>query len=173
MKIFVTGRPGSGKTTTLLKCFDYLSKKYKVGGILTLEVREFGKRIGFEVLDVYSKKREIFASIYYKTNKKVGKYGVEIEKFDKIFLNAIEFSIKECQIIIIDEIGKMEFLSNNFVIFLEKILNSDKILIASLHLNFVDKFKNYGKIYYLDFGKSDIISKEICSEVEKYLESKN
>jgi len=52
---FVTGQPGIGKTTIVIKVVDMLRMKgFKVGGMMTREVREEGRRVGFEVMDIAS-----------------------------------------------------------------------------------------------------------------------
>jgi nucleoside-triphosphatase len=57
MKIFLTGKPKSGKSTVLIKIIENLKeRKMKVGGIVTPEVLESGRRIEFAVKDVFSEK---------------------------------------------------------------------------------------------------------------------
>ena len=53
-RIFLlTGSPGVGKTTLLLKVVEALrAKGYSVGGMISREVRSCGTRIGFEILDL-------------------------------------------------------------------------------------------------------------------------
>ncbi len=61
MKIAVTGRPESGKTTLCLTLFEQVSGT--VGGIVTRELRnQTGARTGFELEDVRSGERDILAS---------------------------------------------------------------------------------------------------------------
>jgi nucleoside-triphosphatase len=146
-KFFLTGKPRSGKSTVLIKIIKLLKdRKLKVGGFVTPEIVENGKRIGFSVMDVYSGKKEILASVEFKTGPKLGKYRVSVENFERIALEALEFAVRECDVICIDEIGKMEFFSLKFKKKLLEILKSKKVTIAVLHRNFVNEFKNYGKI---------------------------
>ncbi|MEE9151820.1 MAG: nucleoside-triphosphatase, partial [Thermoplasmata archaeon] len=48
-------------------------------------------------------------------------------------VNAIENANKDCDIIIIDEVGKMEVESERFVEVVKKVLEEDKPLILTLH----------------------------------------
>lgn len=147
MKVFLTGKPRSGKSTVLEKIIILLKEKgKKVGGFITPEIREEGKRIGFCVKDVFSNEIGILASKDIKIGPKFGNYGINIEDFERVALKAIEFALKECDIIVIDEIGKMEFLSEKFREKLTQILISDKPLVAVLHRDFFDKFKDFGKL---------------------------
>ena len=58
-KFLITGPPRCGKSTLISRLIDYLLNKYTIQGFLTPEVRKEGKRIGFDIYDIYSKKRKI------------------------------------------------------------------------------------------------------------------
>jgi nucleoside-triphosphatase len=147
MKIFLTGLPGSGKSTVLIKTIELLKKKgLKVGGFITPEIREKGRRKGFFVKDVFSGSMEVFASVDFKIGPKLGKYCIDVAAFDKIALKAIDFALEKCDVIVVDEIGKMEFFSENFKKKLGALMLEDKPLMAVLHKNFVDQFKQLGKV---------------------------
>jgi len=147
MKIFLTGLAGSGKSTVLIKTIELLKNSgKKVGGFVTPEIREKGKRKGFYVKDVFSGAMEVFASVDFKIGPKLGKYCIDIDAFDKIALKAIDFALKNCDVIAVDEIGKMEFFSENFKKKLGVLMLEDKPLIAVLHRDFVGQFKQLGKV---------------------------
>jgi nucleoside-triphosphatase len=77
MKVFLTGLPGSGKSTVLMKAVEILREKgLKIGGIVTPEKRIGGKRIGFGVKDVWSGAEGILARVGKKVGPKVGKYTI-------------------------------------------------------------------------------------------------
>lgn len=166
MKLFLTGLPRSGKSTVLMKTIELLKqKRIKVGGFITPEVREKGIRIGFSVKDIYSGEEGILASVNQKVGPKLGKYIINLEEFEHIALNALDSALKECRVICIDEIGKMEFFSSKFKEKIFKILELDIPLIAVLHRNFVDRFKRYGKIIEVTSRNRDKLPEEII----KYL----
>jgi len=147
MKIFLTGKAGSGKSTVLLKTIELLKRKgLKVGGIVTPEIREEGKRVGFYVKDVFSQAMEVFASVDFKIEPKLGKYGIDVSAFEKVALPAIDFAIENCDVVVVDEIGKMEFLSESFRKKIFNLVLLDKPLIAVLHRNFVKQFKQFGEV---------------------------
>ena len=62
---FVSGGPGSGKTSWCTGYVDWLrQQKYSVGGILSPEVRRGDRRIGFDVIDLVTGERAIFARLW-------------------------------------------------------------------------------------------------------------
>ncbi|GIU70736.1 MAG: NTPase [Candidatus Nitrosocaldaceae archaeon] len=133
MLILITGEPGVGKTTILLKLFNML-KSYKVGGIIAKEIRSNG-RIGFEFIDLSSNKRELLASIH-GNGPRVGKYYINLEgcKFAAdILKNANNYDI-----ILVDELGPMEFKSKEFRDAAKMLLDVNKIRIVVIHKRLKD-----------------------------------
>ncbi|MEM7819190.1 MAG: NTPase [Candidatus Aenigmatarchaeota archaeon] len=170
MKIFLTGKSGSGKSTVLEKVVSALKEKgRRVGGFITPEIREGGRRVGFCVKDIYSNEVGILASKDIKIGPMLGSYGINLEEFERIALKAIDFALKECDIIAIDEIGKMEFFSQKFREKLTQVLLSEKPLVAVLHRNFVGKFKDFGEIIEVTEKNRDLLPKTILELIEKSL----
>jgi len=134
MKIFITGKPGSGKTTIIEKIVEKLENK--ITGFYTKELRENGKRVGFEIITLKSKKREILAHVNTNSKFKVGKYKVNITGFEKLIEKEFSnFTIENTGLIIIDEVGKMELFSRKFTQYLKEILLSNKDGIGVVHQN--------------------------------------
>jgi nucleoside-triphosphatase len=127
----ITGLPGVGKTTLVKKLFEEL-KHLHPAGFYTEEIREEGQRKGFELISLNGK-RGLLSHIHIKSPHRVGKYKVDIEAFENL-LNEIPFFSPSTQLIIIDEIGKMECLSDPFKNLLKKILDSEKLAIATIAL---------------------------------------
>lgn len=135
-KIGITGMPSVGKTQTLVKIIEFLEENgYKVEGMITEAVTAKKKRVGFYVLDWQTKEKEVFAHVDIDSKEKVGKYGVDVNALEKVGVPAIEKAItdEEIDIIIIDEIGKMEMLSERFCEVVIDALDSDKPIIVTLH----------------------------------------
>jgi nucleoside-triphosphatase len=168
MRFLVSGLPGSGKSTLILKIIDFLKEKnIKVGGIISPEVRKENVRIGFKVVDLLTLKEKLFASVNYKTNYKVGKYCVDVKLFEEIAIPALEIAERECKVIAIDEIGKMELFSKKFGEKVEKILSSNKIVIAAVHRNYLNEYKKYGKLFWLERERWNEIYNSIASELQQ------
>jgi len=135
-KIGITGMPGVGKTSTLRKIIKSLEDHgYVVDGIITEPVLKKKKRIGFYVKNWTTGEKEVFAHKDFDFRESVGDYGVDIEALEKIALPAIEKAITDenVNIIIIDEIGKMEMLSEKFCDMVIEALDSDKPIMVTLH----------------------------------------
>jgi len=127
----ITGLPGVGKTTLVKKLFEEL-KHLHPAGFYTEEIREEGQRKGFELISLNGK-RGLLSHKDIKSPYRVGQYKVDIESFENL-LNEIPFFSPSTHLIVIDEIGKMECLSNPFKNLLKRILDSEKLVIATIAL---------------------------------------
>lgn len=145
---FISGLPKAGKTTTLEKLIkDLRKKRLKVCGFISPEVKEHGKTIGFDVIDIATQKREVLAR-KGRGSPHLGEYKIEIKSFEKIMGSALE-KREKYDVVVIDEIGKMEMESPKFNDLLESVLNEEIPVIASLNKNFTQEYGNFGEIYNL------------------------
>jgi nucleoside-triphosphatase len=72
--IVLTGAPGVGKTTAVIRVARALKERgVKVGGIVSRELRTNNMRVGFEFIDLTTNDRSVLASIT-GNGPKVGKY---------------------------------------------------------------------------------------------------
>ena len=141
--MFVTGCPGIGKTSVLLRAVEGLKTKgYKIGGMLSREVREKGVRIGFEIVDFCSKRRGWLAHVNQPVGPKVSKYRVNLNDLDIIGAGSIRDAAKNARIIIIDEIGPMELFSQAFREAVVEAMNSGKPLLGTIHFKARDPLIN-------------------------------
>ena len=103
--------------------------------MITEPIIENKKRVGFHVVDWQTKEKDVFAHINIDSKDKVGKYGVDTSALERIGIPAIEKAItdEEINIIVIDEIGKMEMLSERFCEVVIEALDSDKPILVTLH----------------------------------------
>jgi nucleoside-triphosphatase len=138
--LLLTGNPGVGKTTVLLKAVEALrAKGYSVGGMISREVRSCGTRVGFEILDLSGEKRGWLAHVNQKTGPQVGKYRVNLEDLDSVGVEAVLRAVRECEVVAIDEVGPMELFSDKFREAVKRAVESEKIVVGVVHWKARDK----------------------------------
>jgi nucleoside-triphosphatase len=134
LKIGITGLPNAGKTSSLEKVIEMLEAQGKrVGGMLTTPLMERGRKAGFYVLNWATKEKRVFASKDIHSKVTVGKYGVDLQALDDVGVKAIKDATAEADVIVIDEVGKMEVESDSFIQAVKDALDADKPLILTLH----------------------------------------
>ena len=132
--LLLTGSPGVGKTTVLLRVVECLKAKgYSVGGMVSREVRSDRTRVGFEILDLGSGSRGWLAHVNQKSGPSVGKYRVNLEDLDNIGANAIVSAAENFDIVVIDEIGPMELFSEKFREAVRKAVEGGKLVVGVVH----------------------------------------
>ena len=112
--LLLTGNPGVGKTTLLMKLIER-SRQYPITGFYTEEIRESGERVGFRAVTLNGSSA-VFAHKDYRTDPhlRVGRYGVKPDVLDTLVLPHLEPERKNARLVFIDEIAKMELLSSRF-----------------------------------------------------------
>lgn len=139
----MTGNPGIGKTSILLKVVDYLkSKGFSVGGMISREVRLQNTRVGFEILDISSSRRGWLAHVNQKSGPQVGRYRVNMNDLETIGVSAIMQAVRSSDVIAIDEVGPMELFSEKFKDAVNRAVESGKLVIGIVHRNARDKLIN-------------------------------
>ena len=134
IKVGITGLPGAGKTQALVKVIEMLEDEgLVVGGMITEPIVENGKRVGFYVMDWRTKKKAVFAHIDTESKFYVGKYGVNLESLDTVGVGALVDASANADVIVIDEVGKMEVESDRFVKAVKDAMEVSKPMILTLH----------------------------------------
>ena len=143
-KILLTGLPGCGKTTAIMKIIEELDCP-SVAGFYTEEIRENNTRKGFrwKCLDGAG---GILAHVDIKGRSKLGKYSVDVAGFEKSVVPILDAEQSDAQLFVIDEIGKMECLSRKFIAAVHRLFDSDKSVLATVArkgTGFISEVKNY------------------------------
>ncbi|MEJ5328739.1 MAG: NTPase [Desulfobaccales bacterium] len=130
LRLLLTGPPQVGKTTVARRVAELFPGR--VGGFYTQEVREHGVRRGFEVITLDGR-RGWLARVDFPGPHRVGKYGVDVAGFEAVALPAMQ-AHPGLELVIIDEVGKMECFSRRFIAALEELWRAPVALVATVAL---------------------------------------
>lgn len=166
--LLITGRPRTGKTTLISEVVNLWPRR--CGGFITEEIKQRGERIGFRIRSLDGS-LGILASIYLTSPYRVSRYGVDLESLEKIGVEAIYRAIAFKEIVVIDEIGKMELYSEKFKQAVLDALDSPKRVLGVIHLAslpFLDKIRSHPEaiIFEVNGENNSEIKKKIISIIE-------
>jgi len=174
--IFLTGRPGVGKTSVLLQAIELLKAKgFRTGGMISRESRDQGVRIGFEIVDLETGKKGWLAHISQPTGPRVGKYRVNLGDLNTLGAGSILRAAKEADIVIIDEIGPMELFSEALKEAVAEAISSGKPVLGTIHywardpLIVAVKKRKDAKIIEVTRNNRDKLSKLVAQEIYETL----
>jgi nucleoside-triphosphatase len=128
----LTGRPGTGKTGLIKQAVAEMAGR--AGGFYTEEMRSQGVRKGFRLVTLDGKEA-ILAHIKVQSRYRVGKYGVDIDALDRVGVEALKQAERQCHLVVVDEIGRMEMLSDSFKKTVLEIINGGKWLLGTIMLD--------------------------------------
>jgi len=144
--LLLTGKPGTGKTALIKETL--ASTKVKGGGFYTEEIRTGGVRQGFRIVTLDGQEA-ILAHVDISSPHQVNKYGVDTASLNRVGVSALHQALKESDLIVIDEIGKMELLSPQFREAVTQAITSGKKVLGTIMLNphpFADEIKRHPEV---------------------------
>ena len=127
--LLLTGRPGIGKTTIIQHVAQALGAR--AGGFYTQEIFGPGGRKGFRLITLDGRE-VVMAHHEFRTRNRVGRYGVDVAALDAVGVAAIRQAVLARDMVVIDEIGKMELFSGEFRGAVLKAISSPKVVIATV-----------------------------------------
>jgi len=130
LRLLLTGPPGCGKTTVMLRLAELLPDR-RLAGFYTRELREHGQRVGFEAVGLSSGLRATMAHVNIPSGQRVGRYGVDCSSLEPIIKAELEKS-GDVDAYLIDEIGKMELLCPSFTGAVSQLLDGLVPVIATV-----------------------------------------
>ncbi|MBU0517028.1 MAG: AAA family ATPase [Proteobacteria bacterium] len=128
LRVLLTGPPRSGKTTLIERIVRRLDRP--VAGFFTREIREHGRRVGFSIITLTGQEG-VLAHVYHQSRHKVGRYGVNLADLDRIAVPSVQPDDRAA-LVIVDEIGRMECLSEKFRLAVIDLLDSDHDVLGSI-----------------------------------------
>jgi len=126
-KVLLTGAPGVGKTTVMIRLAQRLTGRV-VAGFYTDEIRKGGRREGFRAT-TFSGDSTVLAHVSVQSKQRVGRYGVDVPAFEELVMPELS---RPCDMLLIDEIGKMECFSTRFVNAVRRLLDASQPVIATI-----------------------------------------
>lgn len=128
--LLLTGRPGIGKTTAAERMFDELADRdWELEGFVTREIRHEGSRVGFRLVTLAGEEATL-AHVDHPPPT-ISKYGVDLEALEAVVRQTLDPEAA-VDAYIVDEIGKMEVMSDKFIEATERLLEDDRPLLATV-----------------------------------------
>lgn len=140
--LLLTGQPACGKTTLVRQVIERLND-VRLAGFYTQEIRRQGKRLGFEAVGLGGG-RAVLAHVVFPSPLRVGRYGVQLEKFEELIETELAKPPDEVDLFVIDEIGKMECYSERFVEAVRRVLGGPVPVLGTVGYKgrgFIDEVK--------------------------------
>lgn len=124
VRVLLTGRPGCGKTTVVIRTVEQVGRD-RCSGFYTEEVRSQGRRIGFDVVSLEGHRAPL--ARVGEEGPRVGRYGVQLDEFEQVGVSALERGLdRRDHLLVVDEVGKMELFSDRFRSVLSRLLEESK-----------------------------------------------
>ncbi len=148
---------------------------FKVGGMVSQEVRENGARVGFEVKDIVSGKKGWLAQVNQENGPRIGKYRVNLVDLQEVGVGAIVEAVSSSDIVAIDEIGPMELFSTMFQKAVEAALESQKIVVVVAHwkahhdLVIEAKYRQDAETFVVSAGNREDLPKALYEKITEAL----
>jgi nucleoside-triphosphatase len=131
-RVLLEGRPGVGKTTVAARLIEELTAAGRpVAGFVTHEIRERGRRVGFEI-ETVDGRRGILAHTTIRGEPRVGRYGVALDELEALAVPALADAPDEA-VVVVDELGKMELASDAFRATVTDLLDRPLAVAATVH----------------------------------------
>jgi nucleoside-triphosphatase len=154
-RLLLEGRPGSGKTTAAARLVELArAAGVSVSGFLTRELREGGQRVGF-ALETVDGHRGVLAHVGIRGAVRVGRYGVVLDDLERLAIPALS---AEADLVVADELGKMELASGPFRNAVTALYDRPVAVVATVHTHphpFTDDLKRRPSVTVLQLTRAN------------------
>ena len=144
-KIGITGLPRSGKSAVLDKVVSMVIAEHEadsrrsgtgsgvIGGMRTKAIIEDGERVGYACIDIETGESGVMAHREIDSRNRILGYGIDPSEVDRVGVPAIQNAVGNCEILVIDEVGKFSVESEGFVAAVREALDYDMPTLLTLH----------------------------------------
>ncbi len=165
----LTGTPGTGKTSLIKQVVAGMQSE--AGGFYTEEIRTRGVRQGFRLVTLDGEDA-ILAHVNTRSQYRVGKYGVDIDSLDRVGVPALYRAAQQCDLVVIDEMGKMELFSASFREAVSQMIGSGKRILGTIMLNphpWADAIKRQPQVNLITVTRAN--HHQVLEEVVRWLKA--
>ena len=139
-KIGITGLPRSGKSAVLDKVVSMLAEERSkssdskvIGGMRCEAIIENGERVGYACIDIATGESGVMAHREIDSRTRILGYGIDPTEIDRVGVPAIRNAVGNCEVLVIDEVGKFTVESEDFVDAVREALEYDMPTLLTLH----------------------------------------
>jgi len=101
--------------------------------MVTEPIVEKQRRTGFQITDWLTKENAVFAHEGMKSRVRSGRYGVNLQALEDLGSRSLAEARESADVIVIDEVGKMEVESESFTKSVIDTLDANKSIVMTLH----------------------------------------
>lgn len=131
-RYLLVGPPRVGKSTVVARLVEQLrGAGVRVGGFVTAEVRQDNHRVGFRTTEIGGP-GALMAYSGWPDAPRHGRYGVDVAGFERIALPALDRAAASAEVVVLDELGQMQLLSDALTARLSPLLTLPVPLVATV-----------------------------------------
>jgi len=164
----LTGKPGTGKTSLIKQTL--AAFKGKAGGFYTEEIRKQGTRLGFKLVTLAGQET-ILAHVNIHSRYRVSKYGVDVDNLEGVGVSALREAMSQYNLVVVDEIGKMELFSADFREVVSEMIASGKSVLGTIMLApdpYADAIKRQPQVNLVEVTRTSYY--RVLDEIRDWLE---
>lgn len=134
MKIGITGLPDSGRTNLMLTIVEMLeAEQIKIGGLVTYPIFENDSVVGFKMMDYMTKEEAVIAGANITSRVRFDQFGIDMDTLGTFSVNAIKRAVFNAELVIIDEVGRIQLKSEYFNKAVLNALRSSKPIMMTIY----------------------------------------
>ncbi len=169
----ITGFPGSGKTTLVTEVVEQLTGVDKQG-FVTVEIRERGSRQGFDIITLKGRRGPL--ARVGSGSPRVSKYAVDIPSLEQLGVGVLQEGLQQdASLFVVDEVGKMELLSDRFRNVISQIVDEGRTLLATVPVksgdSLVQRLKEHpsSEVWHVKKKRFDEINQQVTQGLQQEL----